>query len=63
MRGLLRLVTAAVVMVAVAAAVYGVWLVTTVDREFAPRGTVGTLSLMFAVVLGGVAFAGWRRSH
>lgn len=48
---------------AVAAAVYGVWLVTTVDREFAPRGTVGALSLILAAILGGVAVAAWRHSH
>jgi ribose/xylose/arabinose/galactoside ABC-type transport system permease subunit len=63
MRGLLPLATAVFVIVAVAAAAVGVWLVTTVDREFAPRGTVGTLSLILAAILGGVSFATWRRSH
>ena len=63
MRGLLGLVIGASVALAVAAAAYGVWLVTTVDREFAPRGTIGTLSLALAAIIGGVAFLTWRHSH
>jgi hypothetical protein len=63
MRGLLGLVMGASVALAVAAAAYGLWLVATVDREFAPRGAVGTLSLILAAILGGVAFVTWRHSH
>lgn len=58
-----QLVTGVLVTVAVAAAASGAWLVTTVDREFAPRGAVGTLSLILAAILGGAAVATWRHSH
>ena len=51
------------VAVAVAATAYGLWLVATVDREFAPRGTIGTLSLILAAILGGLVVATWRHSH
>jgi ribose/xylose/arabinose/galactoside ABC-type transport system permease subunit len=63
MARLLRLVTAPLVIAAIVAAAYGAWLVTTADREFAPRGAVGTLSLIVAAVLGGAALAAWRHSQ
>lgn len=62
-RALLRLVAGGSLVVAVAAAALGTWLVTSVDREFAPRGAVGTLVLLLAAILGGVALASWRHSH
>lgn len=60
MTGLAR---AALAGLAVAAAAYGVWLITTVDQEFAPRGVVGAWSLVLAAVLGGVAVLTWRHPH
>jgi hypothetical protein len=63
MRGLLRFVMGAFAVLAVVAAVYGSWLVTTVDRDFAPRGTVGTLFLVLAAILSGLTFVTWRHSH
>ena len=60
MRGLARGALAAL---AAAAAAFGVWLITTIDREFAPRGVVGAWSLILAAALGGVAVIAWRHPH
>lgn len=62
-KGLLDSVASAFAVVAVAAAVCGAWLVATVDREFAPRGAIGTLSLILAALLGGAALVTWRHSR